>query len=55
MTKSVVAGANWRSTDSFTTKLVPEVQNCSINQSINQTTIAPISPAKPGSVARQPN
>ena len=27
----------------------------SINQSINQTFIAPISPAKPGSVARQPN
>ena len=27
----------------------------SINQSINQTSIAPISPAKPGSVARQPN
>ena len=25
------------------------------NQSINQTSIAPISPAKPGSVARQPN
>ena len=27
----------------------------SVNQSINQTSIAPISPAKPGSVARQPN
>ena len=27
----------------------------SINQSINQTYIAPISPAKPGSVARQPD
>ena len=26
-----------------------------LNQSINQTSIAPISPAKPGSVARQPN
>ena len=26
-----------------------------VNQSINQTSIAPISPAKPGSVARQPN
>ena len=26
-----------------------------INQSINRTFIAPISPAKPGSVARQPN
>ena len=26
-----------------------------INQSINQISIAPISPAKPGSVARQPN
>ena len=26
-----------------------------INQSINQTSIAPISPAKPGSEARQPN
>ena len=26
-----------------------------INQSINQTSIASISPAKPGSVARQPN
>ena len=27
----------------------------SINLSINETSIAPISPAKPGSVARQPN
>ena len=27
----------------------------SINQPINQTSIAPVSPAKPGSVARQPN
>ena len=27
----------------------------SINQSINQTSIAPLSPAKPGSVMRQPN
>ena len=27
----------------------------SINQSINKTSIVPISPAKPGSVARQPN
>ena len=27
----------------------------SINQSINQTSIAPISPVKPGSLARQPN
>ena len=26
-----------------------------LNQSINQTSIVPISPAKPGSVARQPN
>ena len=26
-----------------------------INLSINQSSIAPISPAKPGSVARQPN
>ena len=29
--------------------------NSLFNQSINQTSIAPISPAKPGSVARQPN
>ena len=29
--------------------------NQSINQSISQTSIAPISPAKPDSVARQPN
>ena len=29
--------------------------NQSINQSINQTSITPISPVKPGSVARQPN
>ena len=43
--------------------LVPRVKNnkgarafhSSINRSINQTSIAPISPAKPGSVARQPN
>ena len=27
----------------------------SVIQSINQTSIAPISPAKPGSVAQQPN
>ena len=27
----------------------------SINQSIDQISIAPMSPAKPGSVARQPN
>ena len=29
--------------------------NSRINQSINQTSIAPISPVKPGSVAPQPN
>ena len=35
---------------------MPEgIVNQSINQSINQISIAPISPAKPGSVARQPN
>ena len=27
----------------------------SMDQSINQTSITPISPGKPGSVARQPN
>ena len=34
---------------------VSESINQSINQSINKTSIAPISPVKPGSVARQPN
>ena len=31
------------------------VMMISVNQSTNQTSIAPISPAKTGSVARQPN
>ena len=32
-----------------------KVEDIENNQSSNQTSIAPISPAKPGSVARQPN